>query len=95
MVVESNPLRLHLVITGHVQGVAFRYSAQRQARLLGLNGWVRNLPDGSVEAVVEGKPEAARSFVTWTNSGPSSAAVDSVETDEESPRGELGFRILL
>jgi acylphosphatase len=91
---ESGPLRLHLVITGYVQGVSFRYSAQRQARSLDLDGWVRNAPDGSVEAAVEGEPEAVRSFVAWAHSGPSGAAVDSVETEEEVPRGERGFRIL-
>jgi acylphosphatase len=91
---ENRPLRLHLSITGYVQGVSFRYSAQRQARSLGLSGWVRNAPDGSVEAVVEGEPEAVRSFVTWARSGPSGAAVDSLETEEEAPQGERGFRIL-
>lgn len=91
---ESNPSRLHLVITGYVQGVSFRYFAQRQARSLGLGGWVRNVPDGSVEAVVEGEPGAVRSFVDWAYSGPPGAAVDSVETEEEAPQGERGFRIL-
>jgi acylphosphatase len=91
---ESNPQRVHLVIRGYVQGVNFRYSAQRQARSLGLSGWVRNTPNGSVEAVVEGDPEAVRSFVNWAHSGPSGAAVDVVDTDEEPSRGEHGFRIL-
>jgi acylphosphatase len=91
---ESNPQRVHVVVRGYVQGVKFRYSAQRQARSLGLNGWVRNAPDGSVEAVVEGEPEAMRSFVTWMHSGPSGASVDSVDTDEEPAQGEVGFRIL-
>jgi acylphosphatase len=91
---ESNPKRVHIVVRGHVQGVNFRYSAQRQARSLGLNGWVRNTTDGSVEAVVEGDPEAIRSFVNWAHSGPSDAAVDAVDADEESPQGERGFRIL-
>jgi acylphosphatase len=91
---EFGPLRLHLSITGYVQGVSFRYFAQREARSLGLGGWVRNAPDGSVEAVVEGEPEAVRSFVTWAHSGPSGAAVDSVESEEEAPQGERVFRIL-
>jgi acylphosphatase len=91
---ESHPQRLHVVVRGHVQGVNFRYSAQRQARSLGLNGWICNAPDGSVEAVIEGEPDAVRSFVSWAHSGPSGAAVDSVDTDEEPPRGERGFRIL-
>lgn len=94
VVAESKPLRLHLVISGQVQGVGFRYSAQQQARSLDLNGWVRNLPGGSVEAVVEGEPEAVGTFVTWAHSGPSGAVVDSVETEAESPRGEPGFRIV-
>jgi acylphosphatase len=91
---ESDPLRLHLVISGYVQGVGFRYSAQREARSLGLGGWVRNAPDGSVEAVVEGESGAVRSFVDWAHSGPSGAAVDSVGTEEEAPQGERGFQIL-
>lgn len=94
MAPETHRLRLHLVATGQVQGVSFRYFAQLQARSLGLDGWVRNTPDGSVEAVVEGEPEAARSFATWAQTGPSGATVDSVETEEESPQGERGFRIL-
>jgi acylphosphatase len=82
------------MITGHVQGVSFRYSAQRQARSFGLDGWVRNAPDGSVEVVVEGEPEAVRLFVNWAHSGPPGATVDSIDTEEEAPRGEQGFRIL-
>ena len=92
--VDSGAIRLHLVITGYVQGVGFRYSARHEANSLGLNGWVRNTSDGSVEAVVEGGPDAVRSFVSWARSGPSGASVQSVETDEEAPRGERSFQIL-
>lgn len=91
---ESNRARRRVIVTGYVQGVGFRFSAQRRAQSLGLNGWIRNVPGGAVEAVVEGAPEAVRSFVEWAHSGPSGAAVENVEITAESPSGELGFRIL-
>lgn len=91
---DSSPRRLHVVIVGYVQGVGFRYAAQHRARLLGLHGWVRNTSDGSVEAVVEGEPDLVCSFVDWARSGPSGASVESVETRDETPRGEPEFRIL-
>jgi acylphosphatase len=93
-VTNAKPTRIHVVIVGYVQGVGFRYAAQRQAQSLGLHGWVRNTPNGSVEAVVEGNSEAVRSFESWAQSGPSQASVESVETYSEIPRGETGFRIL-
>ena len=86
--------RVHLRISGMVQGVSFRFAARRQAQSLDLNGWVRNTKNGSVEAVVEGEPEAVRSFVRWAHSGPSGAVVESVQSSEEPTQGEWGFRIL-
>jgi acylphosphatase len=76
-----------------VQGVFFRADAQRRASSLGLSGWVRNEPDGSVEAVFEGDPERVDSMVGWCRRGPAGAEVESVEAEDEQPQGELGFRV--
>jgi acylphosphatase len=65
----------HLLITGRVQGVGFRFYMQRKARELGINGWVRNRRDGSVEAVVQGSPDSVETMTAWARQGPPSAAV--------------------
>ncbi len=68
----------HLIITGMVQGVGFRYSMQREAQHLGMSGWVRNRRDGSVEANICGKPEAIAELIAWAHKGPSVARVSQV-----------------
>jgi acylphosphatase len=73
---------LHLRIHGRVQGVWFRESMRREAEQLGVAGWVRNTPDGSVEAVVQGMDEAVDALIAWSRSGPPQARVDRVETGE-------------
>lgn len=75
------------IVHGRVQGVGFRYSAQRKAARLELTGWVRNNPDGTVEAVAEGTPEALVGFERWLRSGPIGARVDRVESTPLSPHG--------
>lgn len=85
--------RAHLVIEGRVQGVWFRESTRRQAELLGLSGWVRNLPDGRVEAVFEGSRSEVESMLTWTEHGPDMAMVTNVEVRFEAPEGTQGFRV--
>jgi acylphosphatase len=86
--------QVHCIVRGRVQGVFFRASAQREARRLGLTGWVKNLSDGSVEVVVEGEDERVREFVHWAQRGPSAARVDRVETRWRSYTGEFSdFRI--
>lgn len=67
-----------LVITGLVQGVGFRYAMAAQARLLGVNGWVRNRRDGSVEATVAGNAGQVEEMLAWSRIGPGGAAVDNV-----------------
>ena len=67
---------LHLQIEGRVQGVWFRESMRREAERLGVTGWVRNAPDGSVEAVVQGADEAVDALIEWARSGPPLARVD-------------------
>ncbi len=89
----ANEERAHVYVSGQVQGVAFRDSAQSQAEELGLNGWVRNLQDGRVEAVFEGESEAVRQMIEWCESGPSSADVDDVSVEQETPEGLSGFEI--
>ncbi len=72
-------VRAHLRIYGRVQGVFFRSSMRRRATELGLTGWVRNLPDGSVEAVVEGPKDRVDELIRWAHRGPPLARVDRVE----------------
>lgn len=85
--------RAHVHVSGIVQGVAFRYYAQRKAEELGVSGWVRNLPDGRVEAVFEGDPDRVSEAIAWCESGPSSADVEDVSVEEETPEGLSGFEV--
>ena len=71
----------HLRIRGRVQGVGFRMYTQREAQRLGVNGWVRNRRDGSVEAVVQGDEKAVDALVEWTHKGPPSARVTDVQVN--------------
>ena len=82
--------RAHVVVTGRVQGVWFRGSMQEEARRLGVEGWVRNLRDGSVEAEAEGERSAVEALVAWAQSGPPGARVDAVRVDWIAPVGEGG-----
>lgn len=84
-----NRRRASLRIRGRVQGVFYRESARTEALRLGLTGWVRNLTDGSVEAVAEGAPESIEAFVTWCHRGPPQARVTDVERAEDVARGEF------
>ncbi len=77
--------RLRLLISGRVQGVCFRAAARRQAVLLGLTGFARNLPDGGVEIEAEGEEEALKSFLRWSGRGPSGARVDGVDVRWRDP----------
>ena len=86
--------RLQLLVRGRVHGVYFRATAQREAKQLGLTGWVKNRSDGAVEMVVEGEEDRVKDFLAWAQSGPSTARVDNVETRWRSYTGEYsGFRI--
>jgi acylphosphatase len=81
--------RAELLITGRVQGVFYRASAQQEAMRLSLLGEVRNLPDGSVEAVVEGSRERIEEFVEWCKRGPPSADVENVRVRWSKALGEF------
>jgi len=92
----SAPLnvRAHVYVSGWVQGVFFRSETQEEALRLGLAGWVRNLPDGRVEAVFEGEKERVDKLVEFCRRGPPGARVTKIEVVWESYRGEFrGFRI--
>lgn len=79
----------HVLISGRVQGVFFRYHAQDEALKRGLKGWVRNLPDGRVEAVFQGDRPALKAMIQWCHQGPPSARVDEVEVAWEDPNPSM------
>ncbi len=86
-------VRAHVFVSGRVRGVFFRDYTSHRARPLGVSGWVRNLPDGRVEAVFEGLSEAVDKAIEAVRKGSPSSRVDNVEVDWEEPKGEQGFGI--
>lgn len=86
-------IRRRVVAHGLVQGVFFRVSCQQEADRHGVAGWVSNRPDGTVEAVLEGRDDAVEQVVAWMYEGPPRAAVDRVEVAEEEPVGESNFEV--
>jgi acylphosphatase len=76
------PITKHLIIHGRVQGVAYRDSMRVLANELGVKGWVRNRRDGTVEAMVQGSPEAVQKIIDWANSGPPAARVSRLEIQD-------------
>lgn len=83
----------HAVVSGRVQGVFFRDSCARRARAEGVAGWVRNRPDGRVEAWFEGLPQAVEKLLTWCRQGPAHAQVTDVAVNAERPAGLGEFRV--
>ena len=86
--------RVRITITGKVQGVFYRKSAQAKATALGLSGWVKNLDGNGVLAEVQGEPFGVEEFIRWCHRGPDRARVTRVDTEPVPPRPEKGFRIL-
>lgn len=87
--------QLHMLVRGRVQGVYFRASAQREARRLGVCGWVKNRSDGCIEVLAEGEETSVRELHVWAQKGPSAARVDRVDTRWRSYTGEhADFRIV-
>jgi acylphosphatase len=82
-----------VLVRGLVQGIGFRYSLVGQAESRGVAGWVRNRPDGSVEAVLEGAAAGVDAVVAWCRRGPRGSRVESVEHHEEEPEGIRGFSV--
>ncbi len=85
--------RAHVFVSGTVQGVYYRANTRDAAREAGVDGWVKNLADGRVEAVFEGPEDAVESMVEWCHEGSPAAEVEDVEVEYESPQGEDGFEI--
>jgi acylphosphatase len=85
----SDIIRRRVVVSGLVQGVFFRAYTRDAARGLGVTGWVRNLPDGSVEAIVEGSPDRVQAMVAWLRRGSPMSRVENVKVHEEQPTGEF------
>lgn len=83
-----------MIVHGRVQGVGFRYTILRAARSRGVAGWVRNRPDGAVEAAFEGEREAVDSLVRLSTEGPRGAAVERVDVVEEAPEGLGEFDVV-
>jgi len=86
-------IRYRVLVSGRVQGVFFRDTCRRLAEQHGVAGWVRNLPDGRVEAVFEGPAEDVGRLVDWARHGPRYAVVDQVAIQAEPPEGLDTFRI--
>jgi acylphosphatase len=90
----TNLERVRVIVSGRVQGVFFRDGARRRARELGVSGWVTNLPDGRVEGLFEGSPDAVREMARWCETGPPTASVGEVSVEQEPATGDLqGFEV--
>ena len=81
------------LVSGRVQGVGFRFFAERAARAAGVRGWVRNLPDGRVETLAEGEESAVAQYFEKIRKGPMGGRVDSVEVEDRAPEDLEGFGI--
>lgn len=88
------PHRVHVVVTGKVQGVWFRESTRQEAERLGVTGWVRNLPNGAVEALLCGSRDAVQALLDWCQRGPPAAVVERVTATPQPGPVEVGFRVL-
>ncbi len=82
-----------VVVSGRVQGVFFRDTMRREAHRHGIGGWVRNRPDGTVQAHLEGAPDAVAALVLWCRSGPRHAEVEDLEVTVVEPEGVDGFSV--
>lgn len=85
----SEKVRVHIFVSGSVQGVFFRAETQRKARELGVFGWVRNTNNGRVEAIFEGEKERVEKIIAWTKKGPSGAVIKKVDVVWEEYKGEF------
>ena len=88
-IVNTMRVRAHVFISGRVQGVFFRSETKHEAKKLGVKGWVRNLPDGKVEAVFEGEQENVRELIRFCKQGPSGARVTGADVFWENYTGEF------
>ncbi|WP_312911850.1 acylphosphatase [Natronosalvus caseinilyticus] len=90
---SDDSTRAHVFVSGTVQGVYYRATTRETAREVGVDGWVKNLDDGRVEAVFEGPEAAVESMVEWCHEGSPAADVSGVEVEYEEPQGESGFEV--
>ncbi len=90
---DAERVRAHVFVTGEVQGVAYRANTEDAAKSRGLDGWVRNLDDGRVEAVFEGPRPVVDEMVNWCETGSPAANVSDVSAEYEEPRGTDGFHV--
>lgn len=90
----SDTVRARIRVRGRVQGVFFRQTTTQEANRLGVGGWVMNLPDGDVEAVIEGLPQDVDRLIAWCHHGPPAARVDDVSISWETATGQFtGFTV--
>lgn len=82
-----------IVVSGRVQGVFYRDTCRREANRLGVTGSAQNLPDGTVEVIAEGEPDAVDELIAWCKKGPAQADVDSVQVSDAAPVGAASFKI--
>lgn len=90
---KAEPVRAHVWVSGHVQGVTFRAYAEDEAAFRGVAGWIRNAPDGRVEAVLEGPRPSVEAMIQWCHRGSPASCVTGVEVTWEAPRGQRRFRL--
>ena len=85
----ADKIRAHILVSGRVQGVFFRENTQRKAKKLVINGWIKNLSDGKVEAVFEGDKKSVGKIVEWVKNGPILARVESIDIEWQEYLGEF------
>jgi acylphosphatase len=90
---KPNYICVRIFISGKVQGVGYRFSTRQQAQKLGVNGWVKNLPDGRVEAVLAGDRPAVEQMIQWCRVGPAAAVIEKITVEEMESRVIKGFTI--
>ena len=88
-----NSIRAHVIVSGTVQGVGYRFSTLDEAKSRGITGWVRNLPDGRVEAVFEGSEEVVKEMIRWCHQGPPTSVVKDVIVEYQKSEGLQQFDI--
>lgn len=90
---QDEPIRYHVLVSGKVQGVGYRSSVLQVAKCLNLNGWVKNLSDGRVEAIFEGNINCIEQMISWCRQGNTMAVVEDIVVKEEMPEGLQKFEI--
>jgi acylphosphatase len=90
---DNDRVRAHVFVSGHVQGVYYRATTRDTARQHGIDGWVKNLDDGRVEAIFEGPEADVETMVEWCHTGSPAATVEDVSVEYEQPAGLDGFRV--